>query len=166
MTRELISRLQVSLLWTEPESNSFAEAIELTRRSGRSSRARRDNLTLVNDQIQSWRIGRQSVELLLSTGRVLRVQRAGDVVDWQFVEALVLPDSPRIYADEVQVDLPGGKVIVWRPDALIASLKAAGGLGLAPSTTQVTLEGRDHFDLSFGQMVDHLGQRMLWFEEE
>lgn len=166
MTRELISRLQVSLLWTEPESSSFAEAIELTRRSGRSGRARQDNLTLVNEQIQSWRIGMQSVELLLSTGRVLRVQRAGDVIDWQFWEAFALPDSPRLYADEVQVELPSGKVIVWRPDALIASLKSAGGLGLAPSTTQVTLEGRDYFDLSFGQMVDHLGLRMLWFEEE
>ncbi|MBL8940807.1 MAG: hypothetical protein JNM69_40055 [Archangium sp.] len=162
----MISRLQASFLWTEPESASFAEAIEVTRRSGRSSRARRDNLTLANEEIQSWRIGMQSVELLLSSGRVLRIHVAGDVVDWEFDQAAVLPEQPRFYAEEVQLELPGGQLIVWRPDLLIAGLQSAGRLGLAPSTTLVTLEGRHHFDISFGQMVDHLGQRMLWFEEE
>lgn len=162
----MISRLHVSFLWTEPESASFREAIELTRRSGRTGLARRDNLTLANEQIMSWRIGTQSAELLLSSGRVLRVHCAGEVVDWQFDEAFVLPEHPRVYADEVQLELPDEKLIVWRPEALIASLQSAGGLGLAPSTTLVTLEARHHFDLSVGQMVDHLGQRMLWFEEE
>lgn len=162
----MTSRLQVSFLWTEPESASFAEAIEATRRSGRSGRARRDNLTLANQQIVSWRIGTQSAELLLSSGRVLRVHCAGDVVDWQFDEAFVLPEHPKLYADVVQVDLSESQSIAWRPDALIGSLQSAGGLGLAPSTTQVTLEGRHRFDLHFGQMVDQLGQRMLWFEEE
>lgn len=164
----MISSLQVRFLYFEPVSSTFAGAVDLVRRSERARRAESDNRTLADAQVLSWRIGAQSVELLLSTSRVLRIFLFGDVVDWVFDEKLLLPEEPRLYSAAVRLEFEDGHAsgFDWHPDAILANRTRTPRLFLAPSTTLVSLGvgGRD--DILFAQMADHLGQRMLFFEEE
>jgi len=121
---------------------------------------------LAEEQILSWRIGTQAVELLLSRGRVLRLFCAGDVVDCVFDEKALLPEAQRVFAPQVQLELENGDRVVWRPDELLANRSLVAGLFLAPTTTLLSLGVRGRGEVQFAQMADEFGQRMLYFEEE
>lgn len=162
----MISELQVGFIFEEPLAGSFDQAVEAAERSDRAARARLENLTLANEEIIDFRIGIRSVELLLSGGRVLRINCTDDVVDWSIGDELLLPREPKVYAEEVQLSLPDGHRVAWHPDAILVRRKLVRGLAVAPTTTLVSLYVRGCGELMFVQMVDRGGERMLFFEEE
>lgn len=162
----MISELETRFMFFEPTSKTFGEAVGLVRGSERAERARHDNRALASEEILSWRIAAQSIELLLSSARVLRIFCKGDVVDWVFDREFLLSEEPRVYAEEVRLRLENDRLVVWRPAAVLASLRSVRGLALSPTTTLVTLGIRGGGEILFAQMADQLGRRMLFFEEE
>lgn len=164
----MISSMRASVLWLEPVSETFKEAVALVSRAPRAERARRDNRTLVDDQILSFRIGAESVELLLSSSRVLRVFCDGDVIDWVFDGVAQLPAEPREYANEVEVTLESGQdslCFKWHPEALLASRCSVRGLWLAPTTVLLGIAARGGGQIQFSQIADRGGRRRLFFDE-
>ncbi len=163
---KMISELRMEFLFFEPVSNTFADAVELVRGSDRDQRARRDNHSLADEQILSWRIGAESVELLLSSARVLRIFLNGDLVDWVFDGKFLLEEAEQVYAEEVQLTQENGDRIAWHPAAVLASCSSVQGLFLGPTTTLLYLEVRGRGEVLFAQMGDGLCRRMLFFEDD
>jgi hypothetical protein len=162
----MISELKMEFLFFEPVSNTFEAAVELVRGSDRPQRARRDNHSLADDQILSWRIGKESVELFLSSTRVLRVFLNGDVIDWEFDDKFLLEEAEQVYAEEVQLTPENGDRVAWHPAAVLATSSSVQGLFLGPTTTLLYLEVRERGEVLFAQMADRLGRRMLFFEHD
>jgi hypothetical protein len=158
----MIDSLQATFVFWEPQYATMPEAVQVTAASPRTARARRDNATLRDAQVIEYAILTDTVEMLLSDGRVLRIFCAGDNVDWSLDHGEGLSKVERLYTDTVELKLPR-KSALWHPDQEIEQRRHIRGIRIAPLVTLVYLYFRTTPDLLFAQMVDGGGARRLYF---
>jgi hypothetical protein len=163
LTSSEITELRGTFVFIEPTFASFDAAVGASQRSARAARGRRDTATMLEERIVGFRIGADTVELLLSGSRVLVIFCDGDTVDWRINERPALPATPRIYADEVVVTMAGGTSRVWKPYAVLESLMRGPRAMVLPSLTLVFVAAGGSEEIMFSQMIDAAGVRRIHF---